>query len=165
MNNKSRVLNIAIIVLALALIIFLVVKEKKSDTDENPINETPSETDNNGAGANNGGAIPVPSEASWGETETETKTKLTFEAPEDYYISYPVIGGCDEVVSISTQTPTDPTIAVALIYKDGCVTDVDVTGFYAHREVKNGYVFQTNSTHPTVMAVFNRIVATAEVNN
>lgn len=163
MNNKSRVLNIAIIVLALALIIFLVVKEKKSDTDENPINETPSETDNNGAGANNGGAIPVPSEASWGETET--KTKLSFEVPEEYYISYPVIGGCDEVVSISTQTPTDPTIAVALIYKDGCVTDVDVTGFYAHREVKNGYVFQTNSTHPTVMAVFNRIVATAEVNN
>lgn len=162
MNNKSRVLNIAIIVLALALIIFLVVKEKKSDTDtETPINETPSETDNNGAGANNGGAVPVPSEASWGERETETE--LTFEAPEEYYISYPVIGGCDEVVSISTQTPTDPTIAVALIYKDGCVTDVDVTGFYAHREVKNGYVFQTNSTHPTVMAVFNRIVATAEV--
>lgn len=159
--NKSKILNIAIIVIALALIVFLVVKEKKADVDtETPNGENPTETTGNG-NMNSGGAIPVPSEASWGERTTETK--LSFEVPEEYYISYPVIGGCDEVVSISTQTPTDPTIAVALIYKEGCVTDVDVTGFYAHQEVKNGYVFQTNSTHPTVMAVFNRIVATAEV--
>ncbi len=159
--NKSKILNIAIIVIALALIIFLVVKEKKADVDtENPNGENPTETTGNG-NMNSGGAIPVPSEASWGERET--KTELSFEAPADYYISYPVIGGCDEVVSISTQTPTDPTISVALIYKEGCVTDADVTEFYAHQEVKNGYVFQTNSNHPTVRAVFDRIVATAEV--
>lgn len=159
--NKSKILNIAIIVIALALIIFLVVKEKKSDNDAVVPSDEASENDGTNGTATGGAAIPVPSEASW--TERTTETKLSFEVPEEYYISYPVIGGCDEVVSISTQTPTDPTIAVALIYKEGCVTDVDVTGFYAHQEVKNGYVFQTNSNHPTVRAVFDRIVATAEV--
>lgn len=160
-SNKSKIKNIVVIIIALALIAFLVLKEKKTETVV-PVEETPSETENgSGANAGNGGAIPVPAESSW--TEKEVKDKITFDAPADYYISYPVIGGCSDVVSISTQTPTDPTIAVAMIYKEGCVSDTDVTMNYAMREVKDGYVFQTNSNHPTVRAVFDRIVASAEV--
>lgn len=159
--NKTKIINIVIIVLAIALIIFLIAKGKKADA---PVDETPDTvatvTDKPSV-IGDSGAIPVPAESSW--TEKEVKDKITFDAPADYYISYPVIGGCKDVVSISTQTPTDPTIAVAMIYKEGCVTDTDVTMNYAMREVKDGYVFQTNSTHPTVRAVFDRIVASAEV--
>ena len=158
--NKSKIINIVIIVIALALIVFLITKEKKPEA-EVPVDETPTETENNSSGAVNSGSIPVPAESSW--TEKEVKDKLTFDAPAEYYISYPVIGGCKDVVSISTQTPTDPTIAVAMIYKEGCVTDTDVTMYYSLREVKDGYVFQSNSNHPTVRAVFDRIVESAEV--
>ncbi len=161
--NKSKIINIVIIIVALALIAFLVFKDKKTDNgaeNETPNTETPDNT--NGTGANAGGAIPVPAESSWTETKG-AEDKITFDAPAEYYISYPVIGGCSDVVSISTQTASDPTIAVAMIYKEGCVTDTDVTMNYAMREVKNGYVFQTNSNHPTVRAVFDRIVASAQI--
>ncbi len=159
--TKTRIINIVIIVIALALIIFLVTKKKADTTpiDETPVNETPTETNNGATGNQN--VIPVPAESSW--QNKEVKGKISFDAPSDYYISYPVIGGCKDVVSISTQTAVDPTIAIALIYKEGCVNDADVTGFYAHREVKDGYVFQTNSTNATIRAVFDRIVASAEV--
>jgi len=158
--SKTKIINIVIIVIALALIIFLVTKKKtEAPTVETPINETPTETNTGATGNQN--VIPVPAESSW--QKKEVAGKISFDAPSDYYISYPVIGGCKDVVSISTQTAVDPTIAIALIYKEGCVNDADVTGFYTHREVKNGYVFQTNSTNATVRAVFDRIVASAEV--
>lgn len=156
--NKSKILNIVIIILALALIIFLIAKGKSNNVEETPIEETPSETEN--TGGNVEAVIPMPSAESW-EGKT-IKNEISFDAPNNYYISYPVIGECRDVISISTQTPTDPTIAVAMIYKDGCVIDVDVTTGYTHREVKDGYVFQTNSNHPTVLAVFNQIVASAK---
>ncbi len=155
----SKALMIAIIVLALALIIFLIVKDKKVEApSEIPVDENHSETVNP---SSEDAVIPVPAESSWMPKTVENE--ITFDAPSDYFISYPVIGECDDVISISTATATDPTIAVALIYKEGCVKDTDVTEFYAHRQVKDGYVFQTNSTHPTVLAVFDRIVASAEV--
>lgn len=163
--NKSKILNIVIIVLALALIIFLVAKNNPADEAEveNP-NENAGETETGNENVNGQTGpevvIPTPTAESW-EGQT-VENEISFNAPNDYYISYPVIGDCEDVVSISTQTPTDPTIPVALIYKEGCVKDTEVTGNYTYREVKGGYVFQTNSRHSSVIAVFNQIVASAK---
>lgn len=156
--NKTKILNVIIIILAIALIIFLIVKgNRANEGDETPVDETPNET----VSGNEGEAvIPMPSADSWEENSIENE--IVFNTPDDYYISYPVIGECEDVISISTQTPTDPTIPVAMIYKDGCVMDEDVLNSYTYREVKDGYVFQTNSRHSTVLAVFNQIVASAK---
>lgn len=161
---KSKSINIIIIIIALALIVFLVLKNKKGNDSlptDNIDTENISTEGENGAMSRYGDEIPVPTEASWGKS---TKGDLSFDIPNNYYVSYPTIGECSDVVSISTQTPSDPTVAIAMIYKEGCVTQTDVTGIYTRQEVKDGYVFQTNSLNPTIVSIFNRIVATAKVN-
>lgn len=160
---KSKSINIIIIVIALALIVFLVAKNKKGG-DVLPTDNVDTDSISNEAEGDvmqeSGDSIPVPEESSWSKS---SKGDLSFDVPSHYYVSYPKIGECSDVVSISTQTPSDPTVAIAMIYKEGCVTQTDVTGVYTHQEVKNGYVFQTNYLNPTVVNIFNRIVATAEV--
>ncbi|MCC7004458.1 hypothetical protein IT397_00860 [Candidatus Nomurabacteria bacterium] len=161
---KSKTINILIIIIALALIIFLVVKNKKGgDTLPTDNIETESMTNEEGNDTTQGygDEIPAPTEASWGKS---TKGNLSFDIPNNYYVSYPTVGECSDIISISTQTPSDPTVAIAMIYKEGCVTQTDVTGIYTRQEVKDGYVFQTNSLNPTIVSIFNRIVATAKVN-
>lgn len=154
---KSRILNIIIIVLTLALIVFLLVKGAKNRAPEpEPVEETPSST-----ATTSGNDIPTPSADSWHPAATGD-AGVSFNIPTDYYVSHPVIGGCTDVTSISTQTPTRPTVSIALVYKEGCVTNPDVTNHYSRRVVKAGYVFQTSTTSVTVLSIFDKIVASAE---
>ncbi len=165
--NKSKILNIIIVVLALALIVFVVVgnsgKDKSpEDTSNTPEDNTSVEGSNltpeeMGNGAN---IVPEPTGA-W--VEADIKGDVSFDIPENYYVSYPVIGGCDEVISISSQTATDPTVPIALIFKDGCVKNEEVLTSYSKRVEKDGYIFQASSGTSSVLSVFDRIVASAEV--
>ncbi len=159
--RKSNVLNIIIIVLVLALVVVFFVSKNKDD-NKDPISSenassTPSDVEVDITSTTAGVPMPV---GDW--TTGSVKNEITFDVPPSYYVSYPVIGECEDVVSISTQTSGAPSVPIALIYKDGCVTDSMVTGKYVHREVKNGYVFQTNSTNSTVLELFNRIVTSAK---
>lgn len=159
--KKSNALNIIIIVLVLALIAVFALTKHKAGNDVN-VNTDDSTATSTPSGANTGGngaSVPEPVGA-W--TSSSIKTDITFDVPPNYYVSYPVIGQCRDVVSIATQTASTPTVPVALIYKEGCVTDTEVTSKYTYREVKNGYVFQTNSSNPTVVSLYNRIVASAK---
>lgn len=161
--KKSNILNIIIIVLVLALVaVFFVGKGKDGDDNEvvNPDNASSTTSDVEiDTTSDTSAGVPTPV-GTW--TSGSIKNEITFDVPPNYYVSYPVIGECKDVVSISTQTSGAPTIPVALIYKDGCVTDSVVMSKYTHREVKNGYVFQTNATNSSVVALFNKIVASAK---
>ncbi len=163
LEKKSKVFNIAIIVLIVALAVIFVASKvgKKSDTDIVAPDESSETvgTESQNTSTNTSVSVPEPV-GEW--TSGSIKNEITFDVPPTYYVSYPVIGDCDNVVSISTQTSGAPTLPIALIYKDGCVTDTVVTGKYTHREVKNGYVFQTNSNNASVVSLYNRIVASAK---
>ncbi len=164
LEKKSRIFNIIIIVLVLALIaVFIVSKIGQKNTETSAPSENASSTvsgNENGASTSGEGVfLPEPT-GEW--TEGSIKNEITFDVPPSYYVSYPVIGECRDVVSISTQASGAPTLPIALIYKDGCVTDTVVTSKYTYREVKKGYVFQTNSSNSTVVSLFNRIVASAK---
>jgi hypothetical protein len=158
--KKSKALSILIGVLVLALILVLVLsKNETKDTENVPVeNNTSLESDEEGS-VSSTPSIPEPVGV-W--TKGGIKEDITFDVPPNYYVSRPVIGGCSDVVSITTQTPSAPTVPVALIYKEGCVTDTEVINRYTYREVKNGYVFQTNTTNDTVKSLFDRIVASAK---
>lgn len=157
-KKSGSALNIIIIILVLALIAVIVVsRNKANDVEATPTDDTTTET----TGATNGGGTTVPEPVGpW--TTGAIKNDITFDVPPNYYVSYPVIGECDNVVSISTQTASDPTVPIALIYKAGCVIDANVTTNFTHQEIKNGYVFQTNATNDSVLSLFNRIVASAK---
>ncbi len=156
--NKSRILNIIIIILAVALIIFLFAKNKKTE-DMTPVGDD-TQSENGGAGMGGGIVVPTPAADSWKPADIDSD--ISFEIPETYYVSHPVIGECKDVTSISTQTATAPTVSIALVYKEGCITEADVTSYYSRREVREGYVFQTNSSSPSVLAIFDKIVASAK---
>ena len=49
-----------------------------------------------------------------------------------------------------------------MIYKEGCVTQTDVTGIYTRQEVKMDMF--SKQFLKTIVSIFNRIVATAKVN-
>lgn len=168
MNNgvniakKSNLLNIIIGVLVVALIVvFFVGKGKTKDVDDSMKSDDDSsmvdDKDSAATGTSVGVTEPV---GTW--TSGSIRNELTFDVPPNYYVSYPVIGDCKDVVSITTQTSSAPTVPVALIYKAGCVTDANVLSRYTKQETKNGYVFQTNSTDPVVVSLFERIVASAK---
>lgn len=163
LEKKSKIFNIVIIVLIVALVAIFVGSKlgKKADQDMTVPEESSetTETEENTSGTTGGASVPEPVGA-W--TAGSIGTDITFDVPPNYYVSRPVIGGCTDVVSITTQTSGAPTVPVALIYKEGCVTDTEVTTRYTHREVKNGYVFQTNTTNATVLSLYNRIVASAK---
>ena len=165
-TKKSKVLNIAIVVLALALIGFVIAGNSKKDAtpEESENTNTSEETTNNpmtpeemGNGAN---IVPEPT-GEW--VEADIRGDISFDIPENYYVSYPVIGECNEVISISSQTPTDPTVPVALIFKDGCIKNAEVLTSYSKRVEKDGYIFQASAGTSSVLSVFDRIVASAEV--
>ncbi len=160
LEKKSKFFNIVIVVLVVALVaIFIVSKIGKSgDKDALPVTEPEAVIEET---VENPAPIVLPEPVGvW--TSGSIKNEITFDIPPTYYVSYPVIGECKDVVSISTQASGAPTIPIALIYKDGCITDTVVMGKYTHREVKNGYVFQTNSTNASVVGLFDRIVASAK---
>lgn len=159
--KKSKVFNVIIIVLILALIVVFAVSKigKNAGPDVAPVDDTSTDASDNDASGSAGVFVPEPVGV-W--TESSIKNEITFDVPPNYYVSYPVIGECKDIVSISTQTSGAPTVPIALIYKDGCVTDTIVMSKYTYREVKNGYVFQTNSNSPSVVSLYNRIVASAE---
>ncbi len=167
-TKKSKILNIVIIVLALALIAFVIAGNsgKKSGEEEVVDPNNSSETENNGGTmtpeemGNSANIVPEPT-GEW--KEADIKGDISFDIPENYYVSYPVIGGCDEVISISSQTATDPTVPIALVFKDGCVKNNEVLTSYTKRVVKDGYVFQASAGSSSVLSVFDRIVASAEV--
>lgn len=168
MQNKSKILNIVIIILALALIVLLIVgkkKDKTADTTTSTDETTSENMTNDSAAQPETDAIVAPATDSWqatdGAMQEDGSSALTFNAPADYYISHPIVGDCHDVTSISARTTGGTSVPVAFIYKDGCVTNQDVLNSYTHREVKGGYVFQTNSTNGTVLDVFNQIVASA----
>ena len=165
-TKKSKVLNIVIIILALALIAFVIAgnagkKDKTDDTNK------PDDSSLNGNGntltpeemGNAANIVPEPT-GEW--IEADIKGDVSFDIPENYYVSYPVIGGCDEVISISSQTATDPTVPIALIFKDGCVKNAEVLTSYSKRVEKDGYIFQASAGTQSVLSVFDRIVASAE---
>lgn len=163
LKKKSQIFNIIIIVLVVALIVIFVVSKMGKKVNQDLVvpeesSET-TETESLNTTTTVGASIPEPI-GPW--TSGSIGSDITFDVPPTYYVSRPVIGECDDVVSISTQTSGAPTVPIALIYKDGCVTDTLVTGKYTYREVKNGYVFQTNSTNSSVLALFNKIVASAK---
>lgn len=167
-TKKSKILNIVIIVLALALIAFVIAGNsgKKNGEEEVVDPNNSSETENNGGTmtpeemGNSANIVPEPT-GEW--KEADIKGDISFDIPENYYVSYPVIGGCDEVISISSQTATDPTVPIALVFKDGCVKNNEVLTSYTKRVVKDGYVFQASAGSSSVLSVFDRIVASAEV--
>jgi hypothetical protein len=167
-NNakKSKILNIIIVILALALIVFVIVGNKGKDKAPEETNNVPEDTSVNGGTltpeemGNAANIVPEPT-GEW--IEADIKGDVSFDIPENYYVSYPVIGGCDEVISISSQTATDPTVPIALIFKDGCVKNEEVLTSYSKRVEKDVYIFQASAGTSSVLSVFDRIVASAEV--
>lgn len=152
---KSKTINIVLIIIALGLLVFLITKNGKKEevVVEDVTNTETQET------ASSPEVIPMPDTESWKSTQ---KDNITFDIPEEYYVSNPVIGGCEDVTSISTQTNSSPTVSIAIVYKDGCITNTDVTSYYTKREVKNGYVFQTSSKNSSVLAIFDKILASVK---
>ncbi len=103
-------------------------------------------------------AIPMPDEASWAPQEV-SENKLTLDIPQEYFVSKPRIGGCD-VTSISTVRDNGKPVSVALVYNVGC-SHPDLQLNASKSVEKNGYIFRTNYTSPSVLAIFERIVESA----
>lgn len=101
--------------------------------------------------------IPMPEESSWVE-QSVSDSGLTLSIPQEYFVSKPRIPGCD-TTSISTMQGGRP-ISVAFVYNTSCEYPDLKVGFSQAIE-KNGYIFRTNYTSPSVLAVFERIVNSA----
>ena len=165
--KKTNIINIVVVVLVLALIGFMVWNNNKDSKKVDDSNDNSSVIDIDASGneavdngnSSNGDFVPPTGE--WQSAKT-VSGEISFDIPSDYYVSHPVIGECDDVTSISTQTANTPTISVALIYKAGCVKDNDVLANFTRQEIKNGYVFQTSAGSPAVLAVYDRIVASVK---
>lgn len=103
--------------------------------------------------------VPMPDDSQWMPKEV-SEDKLTLDIPSEYYVSRPRIGDCD-VTSISTVTDNGKPVSIALVYNVGC-TNADLQTNAAQSIEKNGYIFRTNYTSPSVIAVFERIVNSAK---
>jgi hypothetical protein len=99
--------------------------------------------------------IPMPED--W-ETQEVSGGALTLDIPTEYFVSKPRIAGCD-ATSISTTQNGKP-VSVAFVYDVGC-QHPDLQVGYAHRIERNGYIFRTNYNSPSVLAVFEKIVNSA----
>jgi hypothetical protein len=162
MNSNSKTRNIIIGVIVVVLVVLGIIFLGKGGTSSDEAQE-PAPTNTDTSSNINTPApvvIPMPAENSW--TTKSIKSDISFEIPDNYYISYPRIDGCDSVASIGTQTAGAPVVSVVLIYKKGCVTNTDVSTGVVRMQEKNGYIFQTNSGSASVLAVFDRIVASAK---
>jgi hypothetical protein len=162
--NKTKIVNVVVVLVVIALIGFVVwnnKKDNKNNSSSNTDNSMTTDAENTNKDSSMIGGVTLPiTSGIW--TPQSINNEITFETPEEYYVSHPVIGECEDVTSISTQSSNAPTIAIALIYKAGCVKDSDVTANYTHQVIKNGYVFQTSSNSPSVVAMYNKIVASAK---
>ena len=153
-ENKGGL--IVLLVLVILTIGFFVFKGPKAEA---PVVENPEVTDplvGPEAGANV--YVPMPDDADWIANEV-FENKLTLNIPSEYYVSKPRIGNCD-VTSISTVSNGKP-VSIALVYNVGC-DNADLKVNAAQSIEKNGYVFRTNYTSPSVVAVFEKIVASAK---
>ncbi len=103
--------------------------------------------------------IPMPEDSSWAPKEVSNGA-LTLDIPTEYFVSKPRIPGCD-ATSISTAKADGKPVSVAFVYNLGC-EHPDLQFGYAHRIERNGYVFRTNYSSPSVLAVFERIVNSAK---
>ncbi len=102
--------------------------------------------------------VPMPADSEWMPKEV-SEDKLTLDIPADYYVSRPRIGDCD-VTSISTISNGKP-VSIALVYNVGC-DNADLQTNAAQSVEKNGYIFRTNYTSPSVIAVFEKIANSAK---
>lgn len=152
-NKGGLIVLVALILLTIAFFVF------KSPKVEAPVENNEEVTDplvGPEAGANV--YVPMPADADWIPQEV-FENKLTLDIPNGYYVSKPRIGDCD-VTSISTESNGKP-ISVAFIYNVGC-DNADLKVNAAQSIEKNGYIFRTNYTSPSVVAVFEKIVAGAK---
>ncbi len=153
-ENKGGL--IVLLALVILTVVFFATKKPK---DEAMVNETPEEVDPL-VGSESGSSvyIPMPEDSQWMSKEV-SESKLTLDIPSEYYVSRPRIGDCD-VTSISTVSNGKP-VSIALVYNVGC-DNADLKTNSAQSIEKNGYVFRTNYTSPSVVAVFERIVESAK---
>lgn len=154
--------NKGVLMVLLALVILTIVFfATKKTTEEVLVNEDVlSEVDPLvGSESSANVYVPMPEDADWIPTEV-SEDKLTLDVPTEYYVSKPRIGDCD-VTSISTVSPDGKPISVALIYNVGC-DNADLKVNFAEAIEKNGYIFRTNYTSPSVLAVFERLVKSAK---
>jgi len=153
-NRGGFMVLLALVVLT---IVFFVTKKT---TEEVVINEDNLEEIDPlvGPEASANVFVPMPSDADWIPKEV-SENNLVLDIPSEYYVSKPRIGNCD-VTSISTESNGKP-ISIALVYNVGC-DNADLKVNFAQSIEKNGYIFRTNYTSPSVIAVFERIVESAK---
>ncbi|MDQ5883104.1 MAG: hypothetical protein QG654_15 [Patescibacteria group bacterium] len=150
-NKGGLMVLLALVVLT---VVFFATKKPK---EEVAVNDDVLEGETLGGNVSNT-TIPMPPVESW-ETKEVSEGKLNLDIPREYYVSKPNIEGCD-ATSISTELNGKP-VSVAFVYKVGC-ENVDLTTGFAKSVEKNGYVFRTNYTSPSVIAVFEKIVNSAK---
>lgn len=155
-QNKNTVLIIGAIVVL--VIVFFATNKKTEDAiivdDSALTNELDGEALGESAATTE---IPMPEESSW-VAQPVSDSGLTLSIPQDYFVSKPRISGCD-ATSISTMQGGKP-VSIAFVYNVGCEHPDLKVGFSQAIE-KNGYIFRTNYTSPSVLAVFERIVNSA----
>lgn len=155
-NNKNIFIFIGVLVVV-AVLVFVIKKEN----DDAVMDDTMTENDESETLGNPDTSveIPIPDASSWMAQEV-SESKLTLSVPESYFVSKPRIDDCD-VTSISTEANGKP-VSVALVYNQDCANE-DLGINFAKRVEKNGYIFRTNYSSPSVLAVFDQIVASAKV--
>lgn len=153
--KQNRNLILIVVAIALLVLVFFLTKGEREDVVVNEDVLTDGETLGESAVSTQ---IPMPAPESW-ESKEVSEGKLNLEIPREYYVSKPNIPGCD-ATSISTEVNGKP-VSVAFVYDVGC-TNQDVRTNAAKSVEKNGYIFRTNYTSPSVIAVFEKIVNSAK---
>lgn len=159
MENIKQNRNTVLIVGAIIILVIVFFATKKT-TDAPMVNDDALSAELDGEALGESAMtteIPMPDESSWQNKEVTPGT-LTLQIPEEYYVSKPRIPGCD-ATSISTMRDSKP-VSVAFVYNVGCEHSDLRVGFSQAIE-KNGYIFRTNYSSPSVLAVFERIVNSA----
>jgi len=155
-NNKGGL--IVLLALIILTVVFFATKKPKVLVNDDASNSSDIK-DLTGEVAGTDTIIDMPAESDWMEKEV-SEDKLTLQIPEQYFVSKPRISGCD-VTSISTQLPNGKPVSVALVYNVEC-ENADLKANASQSIEKNGYIFRTNYTSPSVIAVFERIVNSAK---
>lgn len=155
-ENKGGLM--VLLALVILTVVFFVTKKPKQDVLVN--DDVLSEVDPLvGSESSASVYVPMPADSQWIPKEV-SEDKLTLDIPTEYYVSKPRIGDCD-VTSISTVTADGKPVSIALVYNVGC-DNADLKVNYSQAIEKNGYIFRTNYTSPSVLAVFERLVNSAK---
>lgn len=152
-QNRYLVFIVLAIIL-LAIIFFATNKTEEAIVEEDNLSEVIGEVEGDVA---QNTEIPMPEESSWVENEVSPNS-LTLDVPTEYFVSKPRIEGCD-ATSISAMHAGKP-VSVAFVYNVDC-DHPDLKLNAARFVEKNGYIFRTNYTSPSVIAVFERLVNSA----